>query len=185
MTDSQFLDAVALGKITPGPVMQTVAAVGTRPRDRGWTLRRVAPSLPRSRSYSPAPALRRASGQRGLRSFLTAGPAAIGAILGGRLPLALALTRLGSSACSRPPPRLLRPAAGVVVRRFLSRAPPATLRTVSAFQLKLEATSTRRLVGRDVPRTAERDRAAGPESQRRGGERGSPLAVGLPQAGIG
>jgi chromate transporter len=28
MIDAQFLDAVALGQITPGPVVQTVAVVG-------------------------------------------------------------------------------------------------------------------------------------------------------------
>jgi hypothetical protein len=39
MTDTQFLDAVALGQITPGPVVQTVALVGYAAARLGGGLR--------------------------------------------------------------------------------------------------------------------------------------------------
>jgi chromate transporter len=95
LTDSQFLNAVALGQITPGPVVQTVAAVGYAAAGVGGGL------LAALVAFSPSFAFillggRRFDALRGnptARAFLDgAGPAAIGAILGSAIPLARALT---------------------------------------------------------------------------------------------
>ena len=96
MTDSQFLDAVALGQVTPGPVVQTVAVVGyTAAGIAGGLVAAFiafAPSfvfvLSGARHFQ---ALRR---NTAARTFLDgAGPAAIGAIIGVSVPLALALSQ--------------------------------------------------------------------------------------------
>jgi chromate transporter len=94
MTDAQFLNAVALGQITPGPVVATVAAVGYAAHGvAGGILAAIVAFAPsfvfillggghfeRLRT-NPNP-----------RAFLDgAGPAAIGAILGAAITLALAL----------------------------------------------------------------------------------------------
>ena len=97
MTNSQFLNAVALGQITPGPVVQTIAVVGYAAGGvAGALLAAViafAPSfvfvLAGARHFG---ALRT---NRLAQSFLGgAGPAAIGAIAGASIPLALALTHV-------------------------------------------------------------------------------------------
>ena len=56
LTDAQFVNAVALGQITPGPVVHTVAAVGYgAARARRWPARGLqSPSRPRSPSCSQA-----------------------------------------------------------------------------------------------------------------------------------
>ena len=94
MTDSQFLNAVALGQITPGPVVQTVAVVGYAAAGIGGGL------LAAAVAFSPSFAFILLGGDRfdrlrrnrRVRAFLDgAGPAAIGAILGSAVPLATAL----------------------------------------------------------------------------------------------
>ena len=94
MTNAQFLGAVALGQITPGPVVATVAAVGYVAHGIAGALLAglvvFAPSflfvLAGARRYHE---LRRAPRPR---AFLDgAGPAAVGAILGGAYLLAAAL----------------------------------------------------------------------------------------------
>jgi chromate transporter len=94
MTDSQFLNAVALGQITPGPVVQTVAVVGYAAAGIGGGL------LAAAVAFSPSFAFILLGGDRfdrlrhnhRVRAFLDgAGPAAIGAILGSAVPLAVAL----------------------------------------------------------------------------------------------
>jgi chromate transporter len=94
MTNAQFLDAVALGQVTPGPVVHTVAVVGYAADGlAGGCLAAVvafAPSflfvLAGARHFA---ALR---ANADARAFLEgAGPAAIGAIIGVAIPLALAL----------------------------------------------------------------------------------------------
>jgi chromate transporter len=90
MTGAQFLNAVALGQVTPGPVVQTVAAVGYAAAGlAGGLLAAVvafAPSFPIVLLGGPRFEQIRAS-QRA-RAFLDgAGPAAIGAILGSAVTL--------------------------------------------------------------------------------------------------
>ncbi len=95
MSDGEFLNAVALGQATPGPVVHTVAVVGYAAAGVGgallaavvafapsfWFIALGAKRFDRLRT-SPAP-----------RAFLRgAGPAAIGAIIGSAVPLALALS---------------------------------------------------------------------------------------------
>ena len=95
LTESQFLNAVALGQITPGPVVQTVAAVGYWAAGLGGGL------LAALVAFSPSFAFVLGGGagfarlrtNRSAQSFLGgAGPAALGAILGAAVPLARALT---------------------------------------------------------------------------------------------
>ena len=95
MTDGQFLNAVALGQVTPGPVTHTVAAVGFAAAGVGGALLAAAIAFAPSFCFVLLGAARfdviRASAT--VRAFLDgAGPAAIGAILGASIPLALALT---------------------------------------------------------------------------------------------
>jgi chromate transporter len=94
MTSAQFLDAVALGQVTPGPVVATVAAVGyAAHRVEGAALAAVvafAPSFAFVLLGGGQFERIRASGRA--QAFLAgAGPAAIGGILGAAIPLAAAL----------------------------------------------------------------------------------------------
>ncbi|MHB8659206.1 MAG: chromate transporter [Solirubrobacteraceae bacterium] len=94
MSSTQFLNAVALGQVTPGPVVATVAAVGYAARGiTGGIVMAVV-------AFAPSFLLVVMGGGRfaSLRrdslagAFLDgAGPAAIGAILGAAIPLAGAL----------------------------------------------------------------------------------------------
>ena len=94
MTAAQFLNAVALGQITPGPVVQTVAVVGYAAAGLvGGILASVVAFTP---SFSfvllGAGQFDRLRGDRRARAFLGgAGPAAIGAIFGSAIPLTRAL----------------------------------------------------------------------------------------------
>ena len=95
MTDAQFLNAVALGQVTPGPVVHTVAAVGYAAAGLGGGLLAAAVAFAPSFSFILLGAERfdRLRANAGVRAFLDgAGPAAIGAIAGAALPLALALS---------------------------------------------------------------------------------------------
>ncbi len=94
MSDADFLNAVALGQLTPGPVVHTVAAVGYAAAGVGGALLAAAvafaPSFALILALAPRFETLRRSGS--VRAFLDgAGPAAIGAILGVALPLSLAL----------------------------------------------------------------------------------------------
>jgi chromate transporter len=94
MTDAQFLNAVALGQVTPGPVVATVAAVGYAAYGIGGGLLAAAVAFIPSFSFILLGGGRfeRLRGNATARGFLDgAGPAAIGAILGSSVPLALAL----------------------------------------------------------------------------------------------
>jgi chromate transporter len=94
MTNAQFLNAVALGQVTPGPVVHTVAVVGYAAAGVGGGL--LASMVAFAPSFSfvllGASHFDRLRGDTRARAFLNgAGPAAIGAIIGAAVPLALAL----------------------------------------------------------------------------------------------
>jgi chromate transporter len=95
MTGGQFLNAVALGQITPGPVVQTVAAVGYAAAGPGGGLLAAAVAFAPSFAFVLLGARHfgRLRANQYVGAFLGgAGPAAIGAILGSAVPLTLALT---------------------------------------------------------------------------------------------
>jgi chromate transporter len=97
MTDAQFLNAVALGQITPGPVVQTVAVVGYAAAGVGGGL------LAAVVAFAPSflfvivggPRFDRMRANQSVQAFFSgAGPAVIGAIAGSAIPLAMALQHL-------------------------------------------------------------------------------------------
>lgn len=97
MTDAQFLNAVALGQVTPGPVVQTVAVVGYAAAKLGGGL------LAALIAFTPSflfvlfggPHFQNLRANARAQAFLGgAGPAAIGAIAGSAIPLGLALAHL-------------------------------------------------------------------------------------------
>ena len=95
MTDAQFLNAVALGQVTPGPVVATVTAVGYAAHGVGGALLAAAVAFAPSFSFVLLGGGRfeRLRGNDRARGFLDgAGPAAIGAILGSSVTLAGALS---------------------------------------------------------------------------------------------
>lgn len=94
MTAAQFLAAVALGQVTPGPVVQTVAVVGYAAAGIGGSV------LAAVVAFAPSFVFVLAGGARfgRLRSnlavqrfFAGAGPAVIGGIAGSSIPLGLSL----------------------------------------------------------------------------------------------
>ncbi len=94
MTNTQFLNAVALGQVTPGPVVQTVAVVGYAAAGVGGALLAALVAFAPSFVFILAGARHFAvlRTNRIAQSFLNgAGPAAIGAIAGASIPLALAI----------------------------------------------------------------------------------------------
>jgi chromate transporter len=96
MTGGQFLNAVALGQITPGPVVQTVAVVGYAAAGVAGGLLAAAVAFAPSFVFILLGARHfgRLRGNQRVSAFLGgAGPAAIGAILGSAIPLARALTQ--------------------------------------------------------------------------------------------
>ena len=95
MSGAQFLNAVALGQVTPGPVVQTVAVVGYAAAGIAGGL------LASAVAFTPSfllvlfggPRLQQIRGNARARAFLDgAGPAAIGAILGSAITLTRALS---------------------------------------------------------------------------------------------
>jgi chromate transporter len=92
MTGAQFLSAVALGQITPGPVVQTVAVVGYAAAGIGGALLAAAVAFAPSFLFVllGGPHFDQIRANAGVQSFLTgAGPAVIGAIAGSAIPLGL------------------------------------------------------------------------------------------------
>ena len=95
MTGAQFLNAVALGQVTPGPVVQTVAVVGYAAAGLAGGL------LASAVAFAPSflivllggPRFQLIRANQRARAFLDgAGPAAIGAILGSAVTLTRELT---------------------------------------------------------------------------------------------
>jgi chromate transporter len=95
VTHTQFLNAVALGQITPGPVVHTVTAIGFAAAGVGGAVLAAVVAFTPSFAFvllggSHFEALRKS---RVASAFLDgAGPAAIGAIFGSSIPLSRALT---------------------------------------------------------------------------------------------
>jgi chromate transporter len=95
LSTGQFLNAVALGQVTPGPVVHTVAVVGYAAAGVGGGL--LAALIAFSPSFAfivlGATHFDRLRTNEEARAFLNgAGPGAIGAIIGTAIPLARALT---------------------------------------------------------------------------------------------
>jgi chromate transporter len=125
MTGAQFLNAVALGQITPGPVVQTVAVVGYAAAGIGGGL------LAAAVAFAPSfalvllggPRFRLIRGNARARAFLDgAGPAAVGAILGSAVTLTRALTHSWQYAVLAGALVLLLPLRRGVVLTLLSAA---------------------------------------------------------------
>lgn len=96
MSGVQFLEAVALGQITPGPVVQTVAVVGYAAAGFGGGVLAAMVAFAPSFVFVIAggPHFDRLRRSEAVQAFLTgAGAAAIGTIAGAALPLALALNQ--------------------------------------------------------------------------------------------
>jgi chromate transporter len=126
MTNAQFLSAVALGQVTPGPVVQTVAVVGYAAAGVGGGLLAAFVAFTPSFIFVLVGARHfdRLRTNTTARAFLAGtGPAAIGAILGAAVPLAVALgevwqyTVLGAAAVA-----LLVLRRGVVVTLLAAAA---------------------------------------------------------------
>jgi chromate transporter len=94
MTGPQFLNAVALGQVTPGPVVQTVAVVGYSAAGIGGALLAAAVAFAPSFGFILVGGDRfgRLRSNHSVQYFLAgAGPAVIGAIAGSSIPLGLSL----------------------------------------------------------------------------------------------
>ncbi len=97
MTNAQFLNAVALGQITPGPVVQTVAVVGYAAAGLGGGLLAAAIAFGPSFAFVilGGPSFDRLRASATVQAFLDgAGPAAIGAIAGSAVVLAAEISHL-------------------------------------------------------------------------------------------
>ena len=109
MTDPQFLNAVALGQVTPGPVTHTVAVVGYAAAGIGGAMLAALIAFLPSFTFVLLGAGRfdrLRQDPRALAFLGGAGPAAIGAIVGSAVPLGLALSEpwQGAVLLPRPPP---------------------------------------------------------------------------------
>jgi chromate transporter len=125
MTGAQFLNAVALGQITPGPVVQTVAVVGYSAAGLAGGL------LASAVAFTPSflfvlfggPRFQQIRGNKKARAFLDgAGPAAIGAIFGSAIALARVISHPWQYAVLPGALVLLLPLRGGVVLTLLSAA---------------------------------------------------------------
>ena len=126
MTDGEFLNAVAFGQLTPGPVTHTVALVGWAAAGMGGAL------LAAAVAFAPSflaivlggERFGRLRENRAARAFLDgAGPAAVGAILGAAVPLAEGARRVvaGGAAGRRGGAARAGPPAAVGARRRRAR----------------------------------------------------------------
>lgn len=131
MTDREFLNAVALGQVTPGPVVATVVSVGYAAHGVGGALLAgavaFAPSFLIVLLGGPRFAALRADPRA--RAFLDgAAPAAAGAIVGAAVPLARALSEPWQAAVlAAAAALLLLLGRGVVLTLLLAAAAGTTL----------------------------------------------------------
>jgi chromate transporter len=135
MTGAQFLNAVALGQITPGPVVQTVAVVGYAAAGLIGGILASAVAFAPSFVFVLAggPRFGRIRGDHRARAFLGgAGPAAIGAILGSAISLARALTHPWQYAVLAAALLLLLPLRRGVVLTLLAAAAVGILIALTA-----------------------------------------------------
>jgi chromate transporter len=125
MTGAQFLNAVALGQVTPGPVVQTVAVVGYAAAGLAGGL------LASAVAFTPSflivllggPRFEQIRANQRVRAFLDgAGPGAIGAILGSAVTLTRELTHPWQYAVLAGAVLLLLPLRRGVVLTLLSAA---------------------------------------------------------------
>jgi chromate transporter len=125
MTGAQFLNAVALGQVTPGPVVQTVAVVGYAAAGLAGGL------LASAVAFTPSflivllggPRFEQIRANQRVRAFLDgAGPGAIGAILGSAVILTRELTHPWQYAVLAGAVLLLLPLRRGVVPTLLSAA---------------------------------------------------------------
>jgi chromate transporter len=125
MTGAQFLNAVALGQVTPGPVVQTVAVVGYAAAGLAGGL------LASAVAFAPSflivllggPRFEQIRANQRVRAFLDgAGPGAIGAILGSAVTLTRELTHPWQYAVLAGAVLLLLPLRRGVVLTLLSAA---------------------------------------------------------------
>jgi len=140
MTNTQFLAAVALGQVTPGPVVHTVAAVGYGAAGLGGGLLAALVAFAPSFTFVLLGARHfdRLRHDARARAFLDgAGPAAIGAIVGVAIPLTLSFDEAWPFAV------LLAAAVALSLRR------PVVLTIVGAGVVGAVAVS---LLGASVPR---------------------------------
>ncbi len=97
MTGAQFLNAVALGQVTPGPVVQTVAVVGYAADGiKGGAIAALVAFTPSFLFVvAGGPHFEQIRANASIQAFLSgAGPSVIGAIAGSSIPLGLALGHL-------------------------------------------------------------------------------------------
>jgi chromate transporter len=95
MTHAQFLNAVVLGQVTPGPITQTVAAVGYAAGGFPSALLAAFVAFVPSFSFilfGAARFERLLANERVIAFLAGAAPAAVGAIIGSAIPLAAALS---------------------------------------------------------------------------------------------
>ncbi len=96
MTGAQFLNAVALGQVTPGPVIQTIAVVGYAAGGVGAALLAALIAFGPSFAFIVfgAPRFAAIRSSRAVTAFLSgAGPCVVGAIAGSAVALGVSLER--------------------------------------------------------------------------------------------
>jgi chromate transporter len=97
MTGSQFLNAVALGQVTPGPVVQTIAVVGYAAAGVGGALFAALVAFTPSFVFVflGGPRFDQIRANPAIQAFFTgASPAVVGAIAGSSIPLSMELSHL-------------------------------------------------------------------------------------------
>jgi chromate transporter len=154
MTGAQFLNAVALGQVTPGPVVQTVAVIGYAAAGIGAGLLASAVAFTPSFAFVlfGGPRFEQIRGNARARAFLDgAGPTAIGAILGSAITLGRALSHPWQYAVLACALALLIPLRRGVVVTLLGAAAVGVLIALAAGTVSPLLAPFRRLLARYWP----------------------------------